>query len=142
MTHFGPKPVGIYSWPLISRVDISYFPCCLQLYIFSTVSVTIFVSFSLRSLVTIVELSAVNVSETCPALLEKRVVDIRCEWMFQHRPLQRGSAGHSFYTVSLAYPRMFLLLINLALRRKLIPYLNFELNSLKLKVYITCRYVT
>ena len=36
---------------------------------------------------------------------------------------------------------MFPLLVNLVLTRKLIPFLNLELSSLKSKVYVICRNV-
>lgn len=44
----------------------------------------------------ILEHSARDVSEICPSLLEKRAMDIKCEWMFYHRAfVYYGSAGHS-----------------------------------------------
>lgn len=89
---------------------------------------------------TVLQHSVMNVFEICPGLLEKRARDVRCEWMFQHQASTLRIC-RALFVHSVAYPRMFLLLVNLALMRKLSPYFNFELPSLKMKVYI-CRNVT
>lgn len=70
-----------------------------------------------------------NVSETRPGLLEK---SHGCEMPVDILALSLSTEGlrHSFFPVSLVYPKMYLLLVNPAFMRKLILSLNSEFSKI------------
>lgn len=66
-----------------------------------------------------------NVSETRPGLLEK---SHGCEILALS--LSTEGLRHSFFPVSLVYPKMYLLLVNPAFMRKLILSLNSQFSKI------------